>query len=99
MQAMVDALRVNTVLHTVWLNRDDFDEEMLDSTVNPLLLANRYRPRIGAITEVEGPLRSKLLGRALASISSKNPALIWQFLSENADIRFGSQPTQTKESA
>jgi hypothetical protein len=98
MQVMVDALRVNTVLHTIDPTRRDHDEEMLDSTVNPLLLANRYRPRIGAITEVEGPLRSKLLGRAFASISSKNPALIWQFLSENADIRFGSQPTQTKES-
>jgi hypothetical protein len=99
MQAVVDALRVNTVLHTIDLGHRYHNEESLDSTVYPLLLANRYRPRIGAITEVEGPLRSKLLGRALASISSKNPALIWQFLSENADIRFGSQPTQTKESA
>jgi hypothetical protein len=54
MQAMVDALRVNTVLlHAIELNRDNFDEEMLDNTVYPLLLANKYRPRVGAITEEE----------------------------------------------
>jgi hypothetical protein len=57
-QVMVDVLRVNTVLHTIELRRDaDFDEDILDSTVYPLRLANRYRPRVGAITEVEGPLR------------------------------------------
>jgi hypothetical protein len=71
---MVDALRVNTVLHTIALRRVDFDEETLNSTVYPLLLANRYRPRVGAIAEVEGGLlRRKLLGRALGSISS-NPS-------------------------
>jgi hypothetical protein len=53
MQAMLDALRVNTVLHTIELNRVEFDEEILDSTVYPLLLANRYRPRVGAIAKME----------------------------------------------
>jgi hypothetical protein len=92
MQVVVDALHFNTVLHIIDLRRDDFDREILDSTVYPLLLTNRYRPRVGAITEVQGPLRCKLLGRALGLISSKNPALIWLFLSENADIRFGPVP-------
>jgi hypothetical protein len=89
MQAMVDALRVNTVLHTIELNRREFDQEILDSTVYPLLLANRYRPCVGAITEVRGPMRCKLLGRAL----------IWLFLSENADIRFGPTPAEEREVA
>jgi hypothetical protein len=93
---MVDALRVNTVLHTIVLNPDHFDEEMLDSTVYPLLLANRYRPRVGGISEVEGPLRHKLLGRALGSISS-NPSLIWMFLSGNANVRFGPTPPEERE--
>jgi hypothetical protein len=91
---MVDALRVNTVLYTIEeLNRDAFDEEILDSTVYPLLLANRYRPRVGAITEVEGPLRCKLLGRALGSISS-DPSLIWMFLSANANVKLGRTPPE-----
>jgi hypothetical protein len=92
-QAMVDALRVNTVLRTIPLSRRDFDTEMLDSTVYPLLLANRYRPRVGAITEEEGLWRRKLLGRALASISSQ-PSLIWMFLSANANVRVGPTPPE-----
>jgi hypothetical protein len=75
MQVMVDALRVNIVLHTIELRRVDFDGVMLDSTVYPLLLANKYRPRVGAIAEVEGPWRRKLLERAVGSISI-NPSLI-----------------------
>jgi hypothetical protein len=93
-QVMVDALRINTVLHTIEpLHSDDFDEDILDNTVYPLLLANKYRPRVGGITEVEGPLRHKLLGRALGSISS-NPSLIWMFLSGNANVRFGPTPPE-----
>jgi hypothetical protein len=95
MQVMVDALRVNTVLHTIALRRVDFDEDILDSTVYPLLLANKYRPRVGAIAEVEGLLRCKLLGWALGSISS-NPSLIWMFLSGNANVRLGPIPRKRK---
>jgi hypothetical protein len=91
MQAMVDALRVNTVLHTIELNPDDFEEDILVSTVHPLLLANRYRPRIRAIAKEEGPWRRKLLGRALDSVSS-NPSLIWMFLTGNADVKLGRKP-------
>jgi hypothetical protein len=98
MQAMMDVLRVNTVLHTIQLNRDGFDSEILDSIVYPLLLANKYRPRVGAITDVEGTLRHKLLGRALGSISS-NPSLIWMFLSGNANVRVGPAPPEEREGA
>jgi hypothetical protein len=98
MQVMVDALRVNTVLHTIELNPDDFEEDILVSTVHPLLLANRYRPRVGAIAEEEGPWRRKLLGRALGSISS-NPSLIWMFLSGNANVRVGPTPAEEREGA
>jgi hypothetical protein len=93
MQAMVDALRINTVMHTISLSLVDFDEDILDSTVYPLLLANRYRPHVCAISEEEGPWRRKLLGRALASISS-NPSLIWMFISGNANVRVGPTPPE-----
>jgi hypothetical protein len=95
MQVMVDALRINTVLHTVELHRVDFDEEILDSTVYPLLLANRYRPRVRAIAKKKGPGRRMLLGRALGSVSS-NPSLIWMFLSGNANVRLGRLPLKRK---
>jgi hypothetical protein len=98
-QVMVDALRINTVLHNISpFHSYDFDEDILDNTVYPLLLANRYRPRVGAITQVEGPWRRKLLGRALGSVSS-NPSLIWMFLSDNADVRVGPTPPEEREGA
>jgi hypothetical protein len=96
MQVMVDALRINTVLHTVELHGVDFDEEILDSTVYPLLLANRYRPRVRAIAKKKGPGRRMLLGRALGSVSSK-PSLIWMFLSGNANIRLGRYRSSERE--
>jgi hypothetical protein len=98
MQAMVDALHVNTVLLTIALTDNHFDEDILGSTVYPLLLANRYRPRVGAITEVEGALRRQLLGRALGSIS-RNPSLIWRFLSANSNVRVGPTPPEEREGA
>jgi hypothetical protein len=87
---MVDALRVNTVLLTIELNRVDYDEDILDSTVYPLLLVNKYRPRVRAIAREEGARRRKLLGRALGSTSS-NPSLIWMFLSGNANVILGPE--------
>jgi hypothetical protein len=95
---MVDALHVNTVLLTIALTDNHFDEDILGSTVYPLLLANRYRPRVGAITEVEGALRRQLLGRALGSIS-RNPSLIWRFLSANSNVRVGPTPPEEREGA
>jgi hypothetical protein len=87
-QVIVDALRVNTVLETIRLKRVDYDEDTLDSTVYPLLLANKYRPRVRAITQEEGERRRKLLGRALVS-TSNHPSLIWMLISGNADVRLG----------
>jgi hypothetical protein len=94
-QALTDALHTNTVLHTVTPIRDDFDEEIWDNTIHPLFLANRYRPRVRAIAKEEGPWRRKLLGRALESVAS-NPALIWMFLSGNANVRLGRVPLKRK---
>jgi hypothetical protein len=91
----VDALRVNTVLYNIGLNRREFDEDILDSTAYPLLLANRYRPRVGAIAKKKGMWRRKVLGRALGSISS-NPSLLWMFLLGNANVRLGPIPRKRK---
>jgi hypothetical protein len=88
-QVMVDALHANTVLPTIKLKRVDYDEDILDSTVYPLLLANKYRPRVRAIAQEEGARRRKLFARALGSISN-NPSLIWMLLlSGNANVRLG----------
>jgi hypothetical protein len=87
-QAMGDALHANNVLLTIELNRVDYDEDTLDSTVYPLLLANKYRPRVCAIAQEEGERRRMLLGLALGS-TSNNPSLIWMLLSGNANVGLG----------
>jgi hypothetical protein len=87
-QVMVDALHVNNVLLTIELNRVDYDEDILDSTVYPLLLANKYRPRVRVIAQEEGEHRRMLLGRALGS-TSNNPSLMWMLLSGNANVGLG----------
>jgi hypothetical protein len=48
-QAMVDALRINTVLLDIELHREKFDKVLLNNDVYPRLLANKYRPRVAAI--------------------------------------------------
>jgi hypothetical protein len=89
-QAIVDALRVNTVLHTIELYREQYDLKMLDKMVLPRLLVNRYRPRVAAIAEERGTWQRKLLGRALAAVSSNlslNP--IWMMVSGNVNVICG----------
>jgi hypothetical protein len=86
-QAIVDALRINTVLFDIDLYCDSFDKVRLDNDVHLRLLANKYRPRIAAIAKQNGEWRRKLLRRALASVAS-NPSLIWMFLSGNTNSLF-----------
>jgi hypothetical protein len=51
-QAIADALRVDTVLHTIRLCRQECDLQMLVNMVHPHLLVNRYRPRVAAIAAI-----------------------------------------------
>lgn len=84
--ALVDALRVNTLLSCArrtmtW---------KLDNMVRPRLLVNRFRPRVAAnagISEESRTWQRKLLGWALASVSS-NPGAnpIWMMVSGNANV-------------
>jgi hypothetical protein len=92
-QAIIDALRVNTVLHTIGSQSNDWDFEIMDNMVRPRLLVNRYRPRVAAIAEERGTWQRKLLGRALASVSC-NPSLnpIWMMVSGNVDVICGDTP-------
>jgi hypothetical protein len=92
-QSIVDALRVNTVLHTIGSQSNDWDFGIMDNMVRPRLLVNRYRPRVAAIAEERGTWQRKLLGRALASVSC-NPSLnpIWMMVSGNVDVICGDTP-------
>jgi hypothetical protein len=87
-QAIVDALRINTVmLLDIDLYPEEFDKVLLDNHVYPRLLANKYRSRVAAIAKLEGEWRRQLLLRALASVAS-NPNLILMFVSGNVNGLF-----------
>jgi hypothetical protein len=92
--AIVDALRVNTVLHTIRLQRDEYDLEVLDNMVYPRLLVNRYRPRVAAIAAIAETRRTwqrKILGRALAFVSrNPSPNPIWMIVSGNVNVICGN---------
>jgi hypothetical protein len=92
--AIVDALRVNTVLHTIILHRHGYDLEILDNIVNPRLLVNMYRHRVAAIAEERRTWQRKILGRALAFVSSRNrsPNPIWMIVSGNVNMICGHTP-------
>jgi hypothetical protein len=88
-QAIMDALRINTVLLRIALHHEEFDKVILKDAVYPRLQANRYRPRVAAIATEKGEWRRKLLGQALVSVAS-NPSLIWMFLSSNVNSLISS---------
>jgi hypothetical protein len=97
-QAIVDALRINTVLLRIDLSHEEFDKVILKDDMYPRLQANRYRPRVAAIAKQKGEWRRKLLGQALISVAS-NPNVIWMFLSSNVNSLISSHETLAKLSA
>jgi hypothetical protein len=93
--AIVDALRVNTVLHTIRLRRHKYDLEILDNMVQPRLLVNLYRPRVAAIAAIAEERRTwqrKILGRASFVSRKPSPNPIWMMVSGNVNVICGHTP-------
>jgi hypothetical protein len=65
-QALVDMLKVNTLIHTIYLDSCHSEHELCRGSVIPYLETNRLRPRVRAIQKA-CPIayRAKVLGRAL----------------------------------
>jgi hypothetical protein len=80
---VAEVMQENTILQTINLREDERDEQVYKEAILPHLLANRYRPRVLAVTEThDREIREKLLARALHTVGS-NPNLVWMFLSKN----------------
>jgi hypothetical protein len=94
MLALAEAIEENTVLRTLVLSPDETDDEIVQESIRPRLETNLFRPRVLAVKHAIGPcssFRLQVLGRALQlPCVSKNPNLLWCFLSENVDIAFSS---------
>jgi hypothetical protein len=84
MNAILQMLHLNTVIHTIEV-RDDFrDEAVYLNSIIPRLEMNRncFEVQRQAVKRADPSVRPQLLGRAL-HVVRYNPNLVFQFLSEN----------------
>jgi hypothetical protein len=86
-RTLAEMIQTNTILCYITLSPGEYDERIYTESIQPRLEANIYRPRVFAIKNEadDRPFRQKVLGRALAGVSSE-PNLVWMFLSENVDV-------------
>jgi hypothetical protein len=86
MQVLVDMMKVNTSIHTMYVDSHYSEHEMYRESVTPYLETNRCRPRLLAIQRTR-PMayRAKVLGRALPA-SRTDANSFWMLLSGNAEV-------------
>jgi hypothetical protein len=85
-QALLNMLKMNMSIHTIYLNSSYSEHELFRGSVIPYLETNRFRPRIRAIQR-KRPIsyRAKVLGRALLSART-DANRFWMILSGNAEV-------------
>jgi hypothetical protein len=83
--AIAQIVQSNTVLHTVQLSDTDLHKDIFDESIQPWLEMNQSWPRVMSIQGTIGPLRGKVLGRALYKVRH-NPNRMWMILSGNGDV-------------
>jgi hypothetical protein len=95
-QALVNMLKLNTVMHTMTINVFSSDElELCRRSVDPYIETNRFRPRLLAIQKTR-PIayRAKVLGRALLAART-DANILWMLLSGNTEVAFPSTNAMT----
>jgi hypothetical protein len=87
-QALVDMLKVNMSIHTIYLSSRYSEKELFRRSVIPYLETNRLWARLLAIQRTH-PIayRMQELGRALLTLRT-DPNRFWMLLSNNADVVF-----------
>jgi hypothetical protein len=94
-QALVDMLKANMSLHTIYLSTRYSEKELYRGSIIPYLETNRLRPRLLAIQKaLPIAYRTKVLGRALLAVRT-DPNRFWMLLSGNADVAFSSTTATT----
>jgi hypothetical protein len=98
-QALLDMLKVNMTIHTMYLNAQYVQHELYRKSVIPYLETNQFRPRLLAIQQTR-PItyRAKVLGRALLSART-DPNRFWMLLSGNAEVAFPPTTATTTTAA
>jgi hypothetical protein len=87
-QKLVEMLKVNASIQTIYLDPRYSQHELYRLSVIPYLEANRFRPRLLAIQRTRPiPYRAKILRQALLAVRS-DPNRFWMLLSGNAEVAF-----------
>jgi hypothetical protein len=94
-QALVDTMKVNTVIRMTDLDYRYTEHELFRRLVSPYLETNRLRPRLLAIQKARPVAhRAKVLGRALLAVHNDANSF-WMLLSGYAEIAFPSTTATT----
>jgi hypothetical protein len=98
-QALVDMLKVNTLMHTIHLDSCHSEHELFRGSVIPYLETNRLRPQVRAIQKTRPfAYRAKILGRALLAVRADANST-WMLLSGNPEVAFPSTIATTTPAA
>jgi hypothetical protein len=89
-QALLDMLKVNISIHTIYVFGQYSEHELFRGSVIPYLETNRFRPRLLAIQKAR-PIayRAKVLGRALVAVRTDANSF-WMLISGNAEVAFST---------
>jgi hypothetical protein len=101
MNAILQMLQNNTVVHILDFPYDTFDyEEVYQNIVLPRLEMNRncFEVERQAVKRADPAIRSRLLGRALHMVRY-NPNLVFHFLSENVPAFVRTEVEEEEDSA
>jgi hypothetical protein len=92
MNAIIQMLHLNTVIHTIELPDALYTEEVYLNSILPRLEMNRtcFEVQRLAVKRADPSIRPQLLGRALHVVRF-NPNLVFQFLSENVPAFFRTE--------
>jgi hypothetical protein len=92
-RAIANMLQTNTIIRTIDIVDDEYDEdqwdlEMYDDLIMPRLATNIFRHRLVTVQETTiDPFRKRLLGRVLQSKSVRSDSnRVWMLLSKNVNI-------------
>jgi hypothetical protein len=89
-QALVDMMKENMSIHTIYLDDYYYVHTLFKESVVPYLETNRLRPRLLAIQKtIPHAYRAKVLERALVAVRT-DPNRFWMLLSGNSEVAFPS---------
>jgi hypothetical protein len=99
LQVILDMMKVNTSIHTLYLDYRYSQHELYRESIVPHLATNRHRSRVRAIQKTRPFVyRVKVLGQALFATLT-DPNRFWMLLSGNAEVAFPSTTATTTPAA